>query len=210
MLLEHANRDALIEIANIGISNAARQLSGLLDDTVDMSVPEARLQDMKTASKALDLLTDEDIAWVHQKMDGKIHGIAVLLFNTDESKTIIRALVGTASDLSGVDLLSFEHDAMTEIGNIILSSCIGAIADMVDTEILLTAPQYIEGNFQDWLHKQWPAKDTANNQNVIIIKTDIRSSNRNVSGILNLIFTFDSVQELLGRLYEILNQDAPS
>ncbi len=198
MELTEAQLDALKEIANIGISRAATQLSLLLSDKIVMNVPNARITLLSEASKTLNT-TDEDMAVVYQDLSGELAGRAHLVLNTEESKVLVHALLGNVPTLSGADLLAYEHEAMTEIGNIVISTCISTLGNLLDGEIFLTVPTYSEKSALDMFAGGGKAKD------VLIMETVLKATNKNVEGMLVLVLTLESATDLLDMLSGLLD-----
>ena len=96
--------DALIEIANIGMSQAAKRLSNVLNDEVELSIPKVIIVNNEDFCRRFDVKNNEKVLNVYQSMTGNIHGKVHLIFHNDESKALAVVLVGTIDDISGVDL----------------------------------------------------------------------------------------------------------
>lgn len=145
MSLHPAHRDALVELGNIGISRAARQLSALLGEPIHIEVPEVELLSLGEASQRLGL-DGGGIACVYQRMSGDLHGRVALLLPSRDSSLLLRGLLGPQASLQGLDLRAYEHEALAEIGNILISSCVSAMADMLRLRIDLSQPHYAEAD----------------------------------------------------------------
>jgi chemotaxis protein CheC len=115
--------DALRELANIGSGNAATALSGLLGRPIDVSVPSA---------VALPLADAVDAAG---PADAVVTGVVLPVFGDMEAMVLLLFSPEDADELTG--LLGCEPgsevalSALGEIGNILGSSYIGALAMMV-------------------------------------------------------------------------------
>lgn len=145
MSLHPAHHDALLELGNIGISRAARQLAALLGEPIHIEVPEVELLPLSEASQRLGLGSGE-IACVYQRMSGDLWGRVALLLPTRDSSLLLHGLIGPQAPLQGLDLRAFEHEALAEIGNILISSCVSAMADMLGLRIDLSQPRYTEAS----------------------------------------------------------------
>ena len=115
--------DALRELANIGSGNAATALSGLLGRPIDVSVPSA---------VALPLADAVDAAGPAEAV---VTGVVLPVFGDMEAMVLLLFSPEDADELTG--LLGCEPgsevalSALGEIGNILGSSYIGALAMMV-------------------------------------------------------------------------------
>lgn len=130
--------DMIREVASIGTGYAATALAGVLGQKVKMSIPEVHLLGY---DESIERLGDpeEGIAAVLTKMSGEIQGIMLFLLRLDFiNKVLDKTLnhrIHTYEELSELEL-----SAVTEIGNIIISSYTNALSMLVDTSIELSVP----------------------------------------------------------------------
>lgn len=200
--LEH---DALCELANIGLSRAATQLSLLLDDQIEISVPNVRIVNPVEVANALMLDEDSSVAAVWQKLSGDMEGTAMLMFPSADSKELVRSLVGLS--LNGIgeyDLRTIEHEAMAEIGNIIIASAMAGIADMLGDEICMSLPNYVEAGLSTII-EQRSRENTGNLMKVIIMFTRLRATRREIDGRMVLLMTLPSAKNLFMKLHELFD-----
>ena len=155
MPLSAAQRDVLTELGNIGISRAARQLSSLLDEPIRITVPSVELCTAGEAIRQLDAHGGEnggdagkELACVYRRMSGDLSGRIALLLPARESHLLFQDLLGRYAPLQTLDMRAYEHEAMTEIGNILISSCVSAMADMLALRIDISVPRYAEASAQ--------------------------------------------------------------
>ncbi|QFY44140.1 hypothetical protein F6R98_17115 [Candidatus Methylospira mobilis] len=195
--------DALSEIANIGASKAAKQLSLLLHDIVEMSVPRLTIGSRREALDLIAVAPQDDTAAVFQKASGLLNAEVALLFHSQESRELVQALVGADLPLDDVDMSAFEHEAMTEIGNIIVSACISTIADLLGGRVSLTIPVYVEGSFSDIWH-QLEGGDMPQARYMLVMGTKLSAVQRNVNGSLVITFSLDDLNSLLRQIDEWL------
>lgn len=197
--LSPSELDALIEVANIGMSRAATQLSLLLNDEILVSIPTARVVESDEFFSALGLSHRDDTACAGQRLSGGLDGYSLLLLPLDQSKTLISSLIGNQPLLDGADMRIFEHEAMTEIANIIISSAITVMADLLKIEIHLGVPTHGKESL-DALFKCAPAKKATHH--IIILDAQLNAPHKQVSGSLVLALTVESVSAMLSRLHD--------
>ncbi len=198
MQLTPAQHDALSEIANIGASRSAKHLSLLLDDEIHLSVPEVDIVSVPELPEAIGVAVTDDVACVYQDMSGCMTGKARLIFHTHESRILVQTLVGSVSVLAGVNMQIYEHEAMKEIGNIIISVCISTMTDMLGKETRLAIPMYREGFFGEII------EEDSMNAGVLVMKTALTAGRRGISGILIVTLSLPDIIDLLKSLDSFL------
>lgn len=119
--------DALRELANIGAGTAATALSQMLGRPIDVSVPSARALSLADAVDAVGP-ADEEVTGVVLPVGGSLDAVVLLVFLRDSARTLCGLLGVDADDEMGISALS-------EIGNIVGCSYIGAFAAMTGLEL---------------------------------------------------------------------------
>ncbi|MBU1666315.1 MAG: chemotaxis protein CheC [Gammaproteobacteria bacterium] len=194
MHLSDAQRDVLTELGNIGISRAARQLSILLNEPIHIAVPRVELCSASEASgKCLDSKSGE-LACVYQRMSGELTGRIALLLPSGNSHLLFQDLLGHAAPLQGLDLRAFEHEAMTEIGNILISSCVSAMADMLELRIDVSVPRYAEATAQDLFNDTAPDREE---QPALLIHTRLTAARRDLEGSIVLLLSAAAAEKVM-------------
>jgi chemotaxis protein CheC len=127
--------DALRELANIGSGTAGTALSQMLGRSVDISVPNAFVLPL---AEAVDAVGDaeEDVTGVVIPLQGELDAVVLLVFPVSDAATLCGLLGVEAGTEVGLSALS-------EIGNILGASYVGAIAAMTGLELDLTPPQTV-------------------------------------------------------------------
>lgn len=125
--------DALRELANIGSGSAATALSRMLARAVDISVPEALALPLAEAVDACGL-PQETVAGVAIGVEGDLSATVLLLIGLEHADRLCRLL--------GVDAGTEVGDsALREIGNIVGTSYLNALAAMTRLRLLPGPPQ---------------------------------------------------------------------
>ncbi len=114
--------DALRELANIASGTAATALSKMLGREVQLSVPRVLALPLVDAVEACGL-PDEAVSSVVVPLAGDIDGVVLLLVPCRDATTLCGLLgVPAGSELG--------DSALKEIGNILATSCLNALAVM--------------------------------------------------------------------------------
>ena len=135
--------DALVEIFNIGVGRAAAAMSSIVKEEVIMSVPAISFESRTHAALMLGANQSQRICGIRQHYAGAFNTEAILMFPEDKSLEIVRLMVGDV--VSPEELGEMEQEAMSEIGNIILNSCMGILANIFERELQGSLPTYHVG-----------------------------------------------------------------
>jgi chemotaxis protein CheC len=128
--------DALRELANIGSGNAGTALGAMLGKSVDINVPTAAALPLDEAV-AIAGAPDELRFGVVVPMVGDFDAIVVLLFPEDDAKKLTGIYGIEPSTPDGYSMLG-------EVGNILGTNYINALAQMVGMEMEPQPPQVVE------------------------------------------------------------------
>jgi chemotaxis protein CheC len=189
----------LTEIANIGAGKAAKHLSVLLNDTVKMTVPKVIYGSPDELPKMLETDPSEILVGIEQQLTGFFKAKVTFLFFAHDSASLAQDLIGQdVREETGVDMRALQYDAITEIGNIVIASCIKAMSEVLDGSIQLSLPIYAEGSFSDLVC--FPEKNKKNDAHVLIMKTQLEAVRRNVSGAIILVISDTNLEFLMQKI----------
>ena len=131
------------ELVNIGVSRAAASLGTMVGEQVLLSVPSVVVVSRSQAAELISALPDDLLVAVRQAFNGDVSGRALLIFPEKNSLELVRAVAG--EDLSLEDILELEHEALAEIGNIILNACMATVANLLQRSLTMSLPEIIRG-----------------------------------------------------------------
>jgi chemotaxis protein CheC len=124
--------DALRELANIGSGNASTALSAMLGRSVDIDVPSALVLPMGEAVGHVGS-PEAEVTGIVLGVVGEFEGSVLLLFSPSDAELMCGLLGVEAGTEIG-------ESALMEIGNIVGSSYINALAGMTGMEVEPTPP----------------------------------------------------------------------
>jgi chemotaxis protein CheC len=124
--------DALRELANIASGTAATALSQMLGREVGLNVPRALALPLPDAVDAAGA-PDETVCGVVIPLGGDIEALVLLLIPLDSADTLCRLLGVEAGSEVG-------NSALSEIGNILGTSYLNALAAMTGLELVPCPP----------------------------------------------------------------------
>ncbi|MGL5085748.1 MAG: chemotaxis protein CheC [Clostridium sp.] len=125
--------DALKEVANIGSGNSATALSILFSQKIDMTVPSV---DIIKLDELYENYAEDEVIAVLVKVLGEISGSVLYVFEKDVAYNIIEKFTGSTER----ELDEMGRSVIGEIGNIISSSFMNAIAEFIKVEAIASVP----------------------------------------------------------------------
>lgn len=137
--IDDDQREALQEVANIGMGQAGASIAKVLGEFVELSVPQICAVDAAGIPAALAALAGDGVASaVRQAFIGELRGEAIVIFSEH-----------SAHDLA--DLLSYgdvlddaaSRELLLDVSNVLVGACLGGIAELLRTEIGFSAPSLL-------------------------------------------------------------------
>ena len=140
--------DVLREIGNIGSGNACTALSVLIGTAVDMSVPNIRFLDIKTAKEFLG--EDNVVLGIMIEVKEDLKGMMFHIVHKDFAQKIINTFyprdLSDFSELNEMDL-----SVLSEMGNITSGAYANSIATLTGMVVDIAAPEHHIGTIDEIL-----------------------------------------------------------
>jgi chemotaxis protein CheC len=188
--LDDLQVDALIELVNIAVSRAALNLRELVGEQVVLSVPSLTLV---TRAHAAEQLADKDpslLIAVRQSFDGGLKGRALLIFHETNSLDLVRAVAG--SHLTPEDIIELEHEALAEIGNIVLNGCMATIANLLQRNLQMSMPEVLRGNGRAF----FDLSNSSDDDVVVFVQIHFSLKGREINGYVAMVMDLISIESL--------------
>ncbi len=138
MELNDIHIDVLKEIGNIGAGNAATSLSSMLSKRIDMNVPEVSLLNYNDIIDSIGG-PENVIVGILVSFEGDIDGVILFLLKKEFVHLILNSLLGTELH-SFEEISDMDMSALSEIGNIMVSSYVNSISSLTNMRIDITVP----------------------------------------------------------------------
>lgn len=137
MKLDSMHLDILKELGNIGAGNAATSLSQLLNQRVDMSVPDVKLLRLRDVPYILGG-PEIPVIGVTVLVEGDGEGQILLLFTRSSAEKLIKNIVSAFSpgDISD----EIRNSVLLEVGNIVGSTFLNALSSFTNMKFIPTVP----------------------------------------------------------------------
>jgi chemotaxis protein CheC len=206
MVLDELEQDALTELVNIGVSRAAASLRKMVGRQVLLSVPAVELVNRKVATTLIGERESNELIAVCQDFTGAISGRALLIFPLSNSMELVRAVLGEHDDSDVADL---EHEALAEIGNIILNGCLATMANLLRESLQISLPQVQRGTGTHLFHIIGQPDDDGL---VLFLYINFSLRDRDVRGYIAMLMdlaSLESLKLLIGEFIARVMHDDP-
>ena len=197
--------DAIKEVGNIGTGNAATALSGLLGQMIQMDVPETEVVSIYELSEHFcDPL--EIVGAVFVRSTGGFQCSVIFMQPEDDANLMVEMLLkqqfGTYIPVSEIPSEMIDS-ALTEVGNIVLSSFLNAINLLLGTQHQISVP----GVAHDMLSSILDVVASIYGQlgeTALLVNTELKveglEAGRKISGQIILLPDPESLELLLKKL----------
>ena len=192
--LDDIERDALSELLNMAMGQAASSLSELAGHEVIMSVPDVELIPRDTYLESIQDDSDNPLVSVSEGFAGDFSGDAVLIFFVDKSMNLVRALMEEYP--SDEDLTELEEEVLIEVGNILLNACISTIANLIGQEFKTELPYFSKGTLEQVI----PGSGSEDDMQILLARIAFNLKDRDIIGQLVLTLTLPALFALLDEL----------
>jgi chemotaxis protein CheC len=188
--LSELELDALTELVNIGVSRAAASLGAMVSEQVLLAVPSVMIVSRSRAATLLGEVQRNLLVAVRQAFHGDVSGRALLIFPEKNSLELVRAVVG--KHLSLEDILELEHEALAEIGNIILNACMATVANLLRRGLTMSLPEIIRGTSEGLFDLNVSKSDDV----VLFVHIDFSLKGHQIIGYVAMVMDFASLASL--------------
>jgi chemotaxis protein CheC len=198
MKLSARQLDALQELVNIGIGQAAGILNDMIESPIRLQIPYLQILSPADVQTELEQhLNGEQISAVQLKFTGSFGGIAQLVFPTNSAATLVTMLTGEEAGTHDLD--SVKIGTLSEVGNIVINGVMGAISNVLQQRLNYSIPNYTEGTIGTLLTSGGLAVDTV----VLLAQTRFIIERLHIEGDIILIFNVSSFDALLTAINQL-------
>ncbi|NOY43315.1 MAG: chemotaxis protein CheC [Planctomycetes bacterium] len=198
MKLNEIQLDALTEIINIGTGQAANSLSELTGSRIELSVPCLHVCGNSDLGDLAEKFGLDFSTLIQQSFEGDVSGQALLAFAKDSAFDLARTVGGIETDDDELD--EELHGILEEIGNIVLNSVMGSVANLLECNLAYTLPKIrSEKSFGKIIGNC--ANNTSQSETMILFAdTAVNIASRDIRGSLLLLFETGDIRVLLSAL----------
>jgi chemotaxis protein CheC len=204
-LLSGDQRDALQEIANIGMGQAGTRLAQLLGCFVRLSVPRIRLVDTHTLSRAVREMLgfSEPVTALRQGFRCSISGEAIALFDGYGADRLYTALYGDGemARVAAGPRRDRAGELLTEVANLITGACLTGLFEQIGQSPTF-APPRLMGERLSLEELLQPQKLTW--ERALLLEVNMKMESCDFEAHLISLMTIDAVRKLSALLDEFL------
>lgn len=202
MKLDALTLDALTEIFNLGVGQAAHALSQIAGDAVLLTVPRVSVLSRGQVAQHMGSTGEASVSAVRQRFSGAINAEAVLMFPAERGLQLVQMMVG--GELPLELLAEMEQEALSEVGNILLNSVMASVADALKIELDGALPSVELSQVGRVLHPEHDPQAP-----VLLIDIQFEVAAREVQGLLAFLLDVASQDLLEQLLARFLDQAQP-
>ncbi|MEK8015891.1 MAG: chemotaxis protein CheC [Candidatus Parabeggiatoa sp.] len=199
--------DLLRELTNIAIGQAAAELDGMLNTTVDISIPKVSLvsfTDMR--GKFLEIYASfSEVSVVKQTFEGLLNGEALLIFG-EEAMSTVAVLLGEDVALS----LEREQALLHETSHILANACLNGLAESLESEINITQSSLfcLQKPFMDFLNDLFPrGKRVSAWKYSLLINVILKARTSNFDCFIVIFLSEPSIDKLRCQLDKLIEEE---
>lgn len=130
--------DMLKEVANIGTGNAATSLSNLINQKIKMGVPSVKMPEFKHLADYIGG-ADAIIAAILVNVSGDVDGIMMYLMQESSACALSNKFFGS-NKKNFSEFTEMDYSMLTEIGNILTSSYLTSLTQLMNYTINQSIP----------------------------------------------------------------------
>ncbi len=195
--------DALAETFNLSLGEAAATFSAIVHEEITLSVPTVEVLNREDLAQRLENMqrseTRDRLCGINQHFHAgnNFQTETLLLFPEQGSLEIVRRMLGDTTPIEQITEL--EQDALAEIGNIIINSCMSSLANLFGTEMIGTLPT-VEANTARALLEQH-----SHDEVILVARIGMTMAAQNTSGFVLFIMDVPSIQTFMKQVERLFN-----
>jgi chemotaxis protein CheC len=189
--------DALTELVNLGVNRSAANLREMVNRPVLLSVPGVAIVSRSDATRLLHEREPGPLVGIHQDFKGDIEGKTLLIFPNRKSLDLVRAV--TDESLPDEDIVALQHEALAEIGNVVLNGCFATIANLLRRNFRMSLPELERGDASALLKGD-------SDEVILFLYIDFTIQDRDVHGYIALLMDVPSFGNLKSLLAEFIER----
>jgi len=202
LFLNEDQRDALQEVANLAMGQAATRLARLLDSFIELSVPRVKLVAVSEAADALREMTgiDDTVSAVRQGFRSDIKGEALVICRSDGVQQLC-SLVNDPYARSSYESVS-QKELMFDVANLLTGACVSSILDQLGRTPVFSAPgllgdaMTLDEVFQPGV-LQWEV--------ALLVEVNFALEDQSFRAHLVMLMAEESIRHMNGALDELLS-----
>jgi chemotaxis protein CheC len=196
--LTAGQRDALVELLNIGFGRAAASLSQLTGQRVLLDVPQVSVHAINELNETLQTVLGDEVASVHQIFSGPVAGDALLVLD-HKAASMLKQLLTDEPPLP-LPLDATAREVLTEVGNILLNACLGTFGNLLQVQVSFSVPHLNLDTLQHLM--QSLIVNRVGLSYALVVRAAFRLRDAEVSGYIVIVLSVASLARLIQSVEE--------
>jgi len=184
--LSEIQKEALLELLNIGVNESTNILSEILNVEIDLQIPSIKIISADKLIEELQEVGKENYSAVNMEFRNSFSGVSQLVFSQDSANKLVD--VFTRQVLGNGDFDEIKAGALIEIGNIILNAILATFSNALEHEFQFYVPVFFE-NYKKEFFEQ---REKYIGEVVLLGKTLFNIEQYHISGDIILYFNIKS------------------
>ena len=200
MNFEQEKLNVFREISNIGSGNASTSLAQMLNEIVDIGIPNSDLREFSDITNSYSSPEELVVGTVLQ-ISGDLEGFIMVIMDVDSTLTLLSRLLGRKieCDKENYEELYKELNSVGEICNILCGTYLTAMSDMTGLTIDQSIPYFSVDMVMAIMN--FPASlYGVESDSILCIETEFFTLDREIEGKYYFIPKVESCNTLLSKL----------
>ena len=200
MNFEQEKLNVFREISNIGSGNASTSLAQMLNEIVDIGIPNSDLREFSDITNSYSSPGELVVGTVLQ-ISGDLEGFIMVIMDVDSTLTLLSRLLGRKieCDKENYEELYKELNSVGEICNILCGTYLTAISDMTGLTIDQSIP-YFSVDMVMAIMNLPASLYGGESDSILCIETEFFTLDREIEGKYYFIPKVESCNTLLSKL----------
>lgn len=197
--MDETARDILREIGNVGAGNAVTSLSQMMDQSIELEVPDLKIMAYQEVYSILEH-PEEPQTGILVEVTGQLKGVFLFLLSETFTKAILDTILGE-QERDITDLDEMEQSMISEMGNIMCGSYIRALSQFMNMEMDVSVPEMcvdMGGAILSYPMTRWVIVG----DDILLIENMFHMSGRAYKGTILFLPEKEDLGAMLGRLRE--------
>jgi len=196
-MLNQDQKEALQEIANIGMGQAGESIARVLDHFVHLSIPRILVLPPEDMAAAMTRTVGAGtVSAVRQAFHSLMRGEAIVIFGEQRCDDLAD-LMGYEGGLDHVG----ELELLLDVSNILVGACLGGIAEQLKTDIGFSAPSLMADRVP--VEAMLRAEDVSW-RNALLVEVNFRLEGRSFACHLVILMPEEEIRLMAGALDRFL------
>ncbi|MDR1615739.1 MAG: chemotaxis protein CheC [Syntrophomonadaceae bacterium] len=191
--------DVLKEIGNIGAGNAATALAQMINDKVDMSIPEVGILAFNEVAELVGG-ADAHVIGIYLTVEGEAPANILFLIAMDRACALVDMLLGKPENTTNAaNLTELDLSALQEVGNIIAATYLNALSSFTGLKFVWSVPALaidMAGAVMDSILALFGVMG----DHVLLLKTEFKKNQTGLVGNFFLLPNVGSLEIILSAL----------